>query len=57
MEKETNDKVAVAMVDAAQNKFPNLQGCSFDKSHAQNQVKMSKISKKYFLHIKKTLGR
>jgi hypothetical protein len=31
MEKETDDKVAVDMVDAAQNKFPNLQGCSFDK--------------------------
>lgn len=31
MEKETDDKVAVAMVDAAQSKFPNLKGCSFDK--------------------------
>lgn len=31
MEKETDDKVAVGMVDAAQNKFPNLRGCSFDK--------------------------
>lgn len=31
MEKETDDKVAVAMVDAAQKKFPNLKGCSFDK--------------------------
>ncbi len=33
MEKETDDKVAVAMVDAAQNKFANLQGCSFDKEY------------------------
>ncbi len=31
MEKETDDKVAIAMVDAAQNKFANLRGCSFDK--------------------------
>ena len=31
MEKETDDKVAVGMVDAAQNKFPSLRGCSFDK--------------------------
>jgi len=31
MEKETDDKVAVVMVDAARKKFPNLKGCSFDK--------------------------
>lgn len=31
MEKQTDDKVAVPMVDAAQYKFPNLRGCSFDK--------------------------
>lgn len=31
MERETDDKVAVSMVDAAQNKFPNLRVCSFDK--------------------------
>lgn len=31
MEKETDDKIAVPMVAAAQKKFPNLQGCSFDK--------------------------
>jgi len=31
MEKETDDKVAVGMVSSAQNKFPNLRGCSFDK--------------------------
>lgn len=31
MVKQTDDKVAVAMVDAAQYKFPNLRGCSFDK--------------------------
>ena len=31
MEKETDDKIAIAMVDAAQNKHPKLQGCSFDK--------------------------
>ena len=31
MEKETDDKVAVCMVDCAQKKFPNLRTCSFDK--------------------------
>jgi len=31
MEKQTDDKVTVAMVDSAQNKFSNLRGCSFDK--------------------------
>jgi len=31
MEKETDDKVAIAMVNAAQDKFPSLKGCSFDK--------------------------
>lgn len=31
MEKETDDKVAVGMVNSAQNKFSNLKGCSFDK--------------------------
>ncbi len=31
MEKETDEKVAVCMVDAAQKKFPSLKGCSFDK--------------------------
>ena len=31
MEKETDDKVAVVMVDAARKKFPKLKGCSFDK--------------------------
>ncbi len=31
MEKETDDKVAVAMVTLAQSKFSDLKGCSFDK--------------------------
>jgi len=31
MEKETDDKIAVSMVESAQNKFFNLKGCSFDK--------------------------
>jgi hypothetical protein len=31
MEQETDDKVAVAMIDEAQYKFPGLRGCSFDK--------------------------
>ncbi len=31
MEKETDDKVAVGMINSAQDKFSNLRGCSFDK--------------------------
>lgn len=31
MEQETDDKVAVSMVQAAKNKFKNLSCCSFDK--------------------------
>jgi len=31
MEKETDDKIAVSMVESTQNKFFNLKGCSFDK--------------------------
>lgn len=31
MEKETDDKVTVSIINAAQNKFTNLRGCSFDK--------------------------
>nr|WP_320040079.1 ISNCY family transposase [uncultured Desulfobacter sp.] len=31
MEKETDDKVTVPIINAAQNKFNNLRGCSFDK--------------------------
>lgn len=31
MEKETDDKVTVEMVTSTQNKFPDLNGCSFDK--------------------------
>jgi len=31
MEKETDDKIAVSMVESAQKKFTGLTGCSFDK--------------------------
>lgn len=31
MEKQTDDQITVSMVNAAQSKFPNLRGCSFDK--------------------------
>lgn len=46
MEKQTDDKVAVSMVSAAQSKFPNLRGCSFDKgfySPANKEVLRSKL--------------
>ncbi len=31
MENETDDKIAIAMVEAAQVQFPHFKGCSFDK--------------------------
>ena len=31
MERETDDKITVEMVESAQKKFSNLKGCSFDK--------------------------
>ena len=31
MENETDDKIAVSMVESTQKKFPNFKGCSFDK--------------------------
>jgi len=31
MENETDDKIAVSIVDEAQTRFPNLTSCSFDK--------------------------
>jgi len=31
MENETDDKIAVSIVDEAQSRFPNLISCSFDK--------------------------
>jgi len=46
MEKQTDDKVAVSMVDSTQNKFPNLRGCSFDKgfySPANKEVLKNKL--------------
>ncbi len=42
MQKETDDKVAVAMVSDTQERFPGLRGCSFDKGfHSPaNQVEL-----------------
>lgn len=42
MERETDDKVAIGMIDAAQDKFPNLKGCSFDKGFytPDNKIKL-----------------
>jgi len=31
MEQQIDDKVTLAMIESAQNKFSNLRGCSFDK--------------------------
>jgi len=45
MEKETDDKVAVIMVEGAQARFPELSTCSFDKGfHSnENQSELKKI--------------
>jgi hypothetical protein len=45
MEKETDDKVAVGMVEASQKKFPQLKAVSFDKGfHSQtNQEDLAKL--------------
>lgn len=45
MEKQTDDRVAVAMVDAAQYKFPKLRGCSFDKGFYSPSNKKELINK------------
>jgi hypothetical protein len=43
MQHQTDDQVAVTMVDAAKRKFPGLNGCSFDKGfHSpENQKELS----------------
>ena len=43
MQHQTDDQVAVPMVDAAKGKFPGLKGCSFDKGfHSpENQKELS----------------
>jgi len=45
MEKETDDQVAVPMVQAAKTVYPNLHSCSFDKGfHSPgNQIELAKI--------------
>lgn len=45
MQKETDEKVAVAMVEAAREKFPDLAACSFDRGfHSpENQEALKKI--------------
>ncbi|ETR67610.1 MAG: transposase IS4 family protein [Candidatus Magnetoglobus multicellularis str. Araruama] len=45
MEKMTDDKVAVEIVTAAQEKFPNISSCSFDKGYytPSNRRELSEI--------------
>jgi hypothetical protein len=45
MEKMTDDKVAVEIVAAAQDKFPNISSCSFDKGYytPSNRRELSEI--------------
>ena len=45
MEKETDDQVAVPIVQETKLKYPNLKGCSFDKGfHSpENQKKLSEL--------------
>jgi hypothetical protein len=45
MEKKTDDKVAVSMVQETLKRFPNLYSCSFDKGfHSpENQIELNKL--------------
>ncbi|ETR67740.1 MAG: putative transposase (IS5 family protein) [Candidatus Magnetoglobus multicellularis str. Araruama] len=45
MEKQTDDKVAIEIVASAQEKFPNISSCSFDKGYytPSNREKLNEI--------------
>jgi len=47
MWQETDDKIAVAMIDDAQQRFPEINQCSFDKGfHSKGNVRESNTSGK-----------
>jgi glycine cleavage system H lipoate-binding protein len=58
MQNETDDKVAVAIIQEAKERFDDLSSCSFDKGfHSpNNQVELAKILDKVFLPRKGKLS-
>ena len=58
MQKESDSQVAVKIVKEAQENFPEISSCSFDKGfHSpQNQIDLAKILKKVFLPKKGKLS-
>lgn len=59
MQHETDDQVAISMINCAQTKFPSLSGCSFDKGfHSpRNQIELAKIIDSVVLPKKGKLSR
>ena len=58
MEKQTDDQVAVTMVESARQKFPNITSCSFDKGFytPANRTELRKILEKVILPKKGRLS-
>jgi len=58
MEQETDDKIAVPIVEETQSRFPDFRSCSFDKGfHSpDNQEKLAKLLDKSFLPRKGRLS-
>lgn len=59
MEKETDDKVAVSMVEEAKKRFSSLNSCSFDRGFysPSNKIELSKILDKVILPKKGKLNK
>ena len=58
MEKQTDDKVAVPMVEETKKRFPGLIGCSFDKGFytPANKLELAKLLDKVILPKKGKLS-
>ena len=58
MEKETDDKIAIAMVEEARRRFPDFKSCSFDKGFwtQLNQKRLEEILEKVVLPKKGRLS-
>jgi transposase, IS5 family len=58
MEKETDDKIAVTMVEEAKKRFPDFKSCSFDKGYwtPLNQIRLKEILERVVLPKKGRLS-
>jgi len=58
MEKETDDKIAIAMVEEARKRFPDFKSCSFDKGFwtPANQKRLQEILERVILPKKGRLS-